>query len=209
MSVPTSPGRERRYRTQGLPERDALVLKSVVNLLAGKTQDRWMAVVDGPVDLIIVRLDDEPPEAPEAPVLRLTLPIRAEDLWGQLDRVSAQLEMERDTFRPSKPESRRAGKGRAGGGRRLQLMRWPPDELLKSDLRYLRLATMLGARPFTVEELARRSSLPLAACHAFAAVLHANGIAQWLIDPDHPDDASPDSAHAGLLGRIRSRLGLD
>lgn len=184
-----------------------LVFKSVVKLLAGKTQDRWVAVADGPVDLIVVRIDDPAPEEPEAPVLRVALPMRAEDLWGQLDRVSAQLEMERDTFRPSRPEPPRAAPA-GGGGRRLQLMRWPPDELLRSDLRYLRLATMLGARPFTIEELARRSSLPLAACHAFAATLHANGIAQWLIDPDHPDDAH-DAAPAGLLGRIRSRLGLE
>ena len=50
---------------------------------------------------------------------------------------------------------------RLGGVRRLQLLRWPPDHLLKSDLRYLRLATTLGTRPFAIDDLAARSGIRL------------------------------------------------
>lgn len=196
---------ERRYRVTGLPERDVLVIKSMVKLLAGKTRDHWTAADADPVHALIAPVGYAEPVAPPTAIVRVGLPLRADDLWSQLDRASAQIELDLELVRPVARGAESAG---VAGGRRLQLMRWPPDSLLGSDLRYLRLATMLGARPFAVEELAAKSGIPLATCHAFAAMLHGNGVAEWLIDPDHPDAAAPSPGPSGLIGRIRSRLGL-
>ena len=195
---------ERRYRVTGLAERDVLVIKSMVKLLAGKTRDHWTASDGDPVHALIAPVGYAEALPAQTAIVRVTFPLRADYLWSQLDRASAQIELDMELLRPA---NRGADAGGGGGGRRLQLMRWPPDSLLGSDLRYLRLATMLGARPFAVEELAAKSGIPLATCHAFAAMLHGNGVAEWLIDPDHPDASAP-SAGSGLIGRIRSRLGL-
>lgn len=195
---------ERRYRVTGLAERDVLVIKSMIKLLAGKTRDHWTASDGDPVHALIAPVGYAEALPAQTAIVRVTLPLRADDLWSQLDRASAQIELDMELLRPA---NRVAEGGGGGGGRRLQLMRWPPDSLLGSDLRYLRLATMLGARPFAVEELAAKSGIPLATCHAFAAMLHGNGVAEWLIDPDHPDASAP-STGSGLIGRIRSRLGL-
>lgn len=199
---------DRRFRTLGFSERDALVVRSMVRLLAGRTRDRWLAVDLDPVHLVVVPVGFAGELPAGAAAMNVALPLRADDLWSQLDRVSGQLALDEGMLRPS-----RAGPGgepvpvAAGPGRRLQLLRWPPDALLGSDLRYLRLATMLGARPFAIDELAAKSNIPLATCHAFAAVLHANGVAQWLIDPDDPH--GPGGGNAGLISRIRSKLGLE
>lgn len=207
MSDEATPrSRERRYRVLGLAERDELVVRSMIKLLAGKTRDRWLAVDADPVHLLIVPVEFSGALPVGTSALRVTVPLRADDLWSQLDRASAQLDLDDDLLRPSR---RGGGDARgAAGGRRLQLLRWPPDTLLGADLRYLRLATMLGARPFSIEELAAKANLPLATCHAFAAVLHANGVAQWLLDPEDPDAPVPEAAPSGLVSRIRSRLGL-
>lgn len=205
VQAPAPRPAERRYRVTGLPERDVLVIKSMVKLLAGKTRDHWTAADADPVHALIAPVGYAEPVAPPTAIVRVGLPLRADDLWSQLDRASAQIELDLELVRPLARGTEAAG---VGGGRRLQLMRWPPDSLLRSDLRYLRLATMLGARPFAVEELAAKSGIPLATCHAFAAMLHGNGVAEWLIDPDHPDASAPSAGSSGLIGRIRSRLGL-
>ena len=200
---------DRRFRTLGFSERDALVVRSMVRLLAGRTRDRWHAVDLDPVHLVVVPVGFAGDLPAGTAAMNVALPLRADDLWSQLDRVSAQLALDEGMLRPS----RGGGAGgepvpvAAGPGRRLQLLRWPPDALLGSDLRYLRLATMLGARPFAIDELAAKSNIPLATCHAFAAVLHANGVAQWLIDPNDPH--GPGGSNAGLISRIRSKLGLE
>ena len=199
--------RARRYRLEGLAERAAMVLRAMVRLLAGKTRDRWTAVDADPVHLLVVPVDFAGHLPPETFALRAALPLRADDLWSQLDRISGQIELDEGTLRPVK----QAGGGAlaVAGGRRLQLLRWPPDVLLGADLRYVRMATMLGARPFAIEELAAKANVPPATCHAFAAMLHANGVAQWLLDSNEPGDAPTAPRNAGLISRIRSRLGLE
>ena len=202
---PAPRARDRRFRIEGFADRDAMVLRSMVKLLAGKTRDRWTASDADPVHLLVVPIDFAADLPPETFALRAALPLRADDLWSQLDRISGQIELDEGMLRPS----RQPGGARPdAGGRRLQLLRWPPDTLLGADLRYLRLATMLGARPFAIEELALKANIPLATCHAFAAVLHANGVAQWLLDSDEPGDP-PATGNAGLIARIRNRLGLE
>lgn len=198
---------DRRFRLAGFSERDGLVVRSMVRLLAGRTRDRWTVVDADPVHLLIVPVGFTGELPPGAAAMNVALPLRADDLWSQLDRVSGQLALDEGMLRPGRAEPGDARSAAAGPGRRLQLLRWPPDALLGSDLRYLRLATMLGARPFAIDELAAKSNIPLATCHAFAAVLHANGVAQWLIDPDDPHGG--DAGNTGLISRIRTKLGLE
>jgi len=210
MAAPAAPRAvDRRFRLVGFSERDGLVVRSMVRLLAGRTRDRWAAADADPVHLVIVPVGFAGELPPGALAMNVTLPLRADDLWSQLDRVSAQVALDEGMLRPGRvdPASGEARPVAPGPGRRLQLLRWPPDALLGSDLRYLRLATMLGARPFAIDELAAKSNIPLATCHAFAAVLHANGVAQWLIDPDDPGVGA--DGNAGLFSRIRSKLGLE
>jgi hypothetical protein len=177
----------------------------MVRLLDGRTRDHWQAVEADPVHVLIVPIGT--PEAAAGPmiIVHVALPLRADDLWSQLDRASAALGDAEHMVRPTRGGAAAAAPRAGGEGvRRLQLLRWPPDHLLKSDLRYLRLATTLGSRPFAIDDLAARSGIPLAVCHTFAAVLHANGVAQWLIDDEVVDGPGPDTS--GLFARIRNRL---
>ena len=207
MASAASRAVDRRFRLVGFSERDGLVVRSMVRLLAGRTRDRWTAEEADPVHLVIVPVGFTGDLPAGAAAMNVALPLRADDLWSQLDRVSGQLALDEGMLRPGRSETGEARPVAAGPGRRLQLLRWPPDALLGSDLRYLRLATMLGARPFAIDELSANSNIPLATCHAFAAVLHANGVAQWLIDPDDPH--ADEAGNTGLFSRIRSKLGLE
>ena len=207
MASAASRAVDRRFRLVGFSERDGLVVRSMVRLLAGRTRDRWTAVEADPVHLVIVPVGFTGDLPAGAAAMNVALPLRADDLWSQLDRVSGQLALDEGMLRPGRSDTGEARPVAAGPGRRLQLLRWPPDALLGSDLRYLRLATMLGARPFAIDELSAKSNIPLATCHAFAAVLHANGVAQWLIDPDDPH--ADEAGNTGLFSRIRSKLGLE
>ena len=207
MASAASRAVDRRFRLAGFSERDSLVVRSMVRLLAGRTRDRWSVVDADPVHLVIVPVGFTGELPPGAAGMNVALPLRADDLWSQLDRVSGQLALDEGMLRPGRADNGDVRPVAAGPGRRLQLLRWPPDALLGSDLRYLRLATMLGARPFAIDELSAKSNIPLATCHAFAAVLHANGVAQWLIDPDDPH--ADEAGNTGLFSRIRSKLGLE
>jgi len=207
MASAASRAVDRRFRLVGFSERDGLVVRSMVRLLAGRTRDHWTAVDADPVHLVIVPVGFTGDLPAGAAAMNVALPLRADDLWSQLDRVSGQLALDEGMLRPGRSDTGEARPVAAGPGRRLQLLRWPPDALLGSDLRYLRLATMLGARPFAIDELSTKSNIPLATCHAFAAVLHANGVAQWLIDPDDPH--ADEAGNTGLFSRIRSKLGLE
>lgn len=195
---------DRRLRLEGFAERDGLVVRSMVRLLDGRTRDHWQLVDADPVHVLIVPVGAELPSTGAERVVHVGLPLRADDLWSQLDRASGALDEADQMLRPSARTAAAPGSPSAPKGlRRLQLLRWPPDEVLGADLRHLRLATMLGSRPFAMDELAARSGIPLATCHTFAAVLHANGVAQWLIDDEV---AAPPADPSGLIARIRAKL---
>jgi hypothetical protein len=208
----------RTYTLRGLGQRDATVFKSMLRLLAGKTRDRWTAVDTGPADLLVVA-GGSPVQAagtvlPRMQVLRveaagrgaradtLVLPLRAEEVCTQLDRAGERL-----AAMPSRSVAVSC---------RLQLIRWPSAQLLGADPQYLRLATILGTRPTTLDELADKSDCPESVCEAFAATMHVNGAGRWIVEP--LEAAAPvaravagtarDEVPAGLLSRIRSRLSL-
>lgn len=200
MAGPSPRPVDRRLRLAGFSERDGLVVRSMVRLLDGRTRDHWHVVDVDPVHLLLVPAGSDEPAAGSPVVVHVALPLRADDLWSQLDRASGALADAEQMSRHHRPATAAAD----GGIRRLQLLRWPPDQLLQSDLRYLRLATTLGTRPFAMDDLSARSGIPLAVCHTFAAVLHANGVAQWLIDDQVVDGPAPDPT--GLIARIRAKL---
>jgi len=218
-SIPAAP-LERTFALRGLGLRDATVFKSMVKLLAGKTRDRWTCVDNPQADLLVV-FGNEPVQAAAgqaAPrpgtqqVIRveaaergaradaLVLPLRAEEVCAQLDRAGERLAA---TPPRSVPVTCR-----------LQLTRWPSALLLGADPQYLRLATVLGTRPTTMDELAEKAGCPRSVCDAFAATMHGNGVGRWLIEPKIAEPAPAAAAGrledvpAGLLSRIRSRLSL-
>ena len=209
---------DRTFALRGLSPRDTLVFKSMVRLLSGKTRDRWTCVDGDQADLLVVAGDVPVLAArrsdtvrPGTQVIRveaagrgappdgLVLPLRADEVCAQLDRAG-----ERIAAAPRSTDT---------VTRRLQLTRWPSALLLHTDAQYLRLATILGTRPTTMEELADKSGSPLATCHSFAAVMHGNGAARWILEAvapgpaAHADDRA-DALSDGLLSRIRSRLSL-
>src|SRR6218665_2344564 len=107
---------DRRFRTLGFSERDALVVRSMVRLLAGRTRDRWHAVDLDPVHLVVVPVGFAGDLPAGTAAMNVALPLRADDLWSQLDRVSAQLALDEGMLRPSRGGGAGGGPGGGGGG---------------------------------------------------------------------------------------------
>lgn len=104
------------------------------------------------------------------------------------------------------------------------LTSWPPAGLLNCHRYSLRMASFLSARYLTPERLGMLSNVDLPHCVDFLARLHAAGLlerqaagsralhAAPLVHPPSgpkPANAAPPPQAAGLLGRIRRRLGQE
>ncbi len=94
----------------------------------------------------------------------------------------------------------------------LRLRRWPPADLLRTPDR-MRLATLMTGRVLSLADLQRHSGQPQSACEAFiadllrAGALDAVGAAQPMQSARPAAASAQPRVQAGLLSRIRNRLG--
>jgi len=208
------------FSLAGLSARDEAVFKSFVRLIDHRLPHRWVCQHQG-ADAGIVG-DDLLPAGPAdrarrpVPTLALStirpsgpgvlaLPLQADALEQALNllarhvlarRATAHFDTSVDAQHP------------------MRLLRWPPAHLLDSPER-IHLATVLSARPASVDMLQMRSGASEEACVRFFSDLTRAGLMQ----PDSPaartpaapassDSQAARAAQSGLLSRLGVRLGI-
>lgn len=203
------------YSFHQLAARDALVFKSIVGLLDGRTHGLWRHVEAGDTDLLVQGCANDGQIAargehgakvvltigsnvvPANPrTLSLNLPLRASEVFERLEQAFILVSHAAATAQELPATLR------------VQLLRWPPSALLQHDPRLMRLAALLSSRPLTIAQLSELGHLPLDACRAFAQALIdagvANGESVAVVTPVAPVNEAP----KGLFARIRAHLGI-
>lgn len=211
---------ELTFMLHGLSDRDAKLFRSYVQMVNHRTRHRW-AWRESSADMTVVHGEvSEPPPAPPALTLRvgaqpkgafpagghLSLPLRAGTLEDCLNAMGARVLSLRGN---------QGGKARESDLHMqhqlmlLQLLRWPPPQLLTKP-QHIRLATLLTGQPTTLQTLCQRSGLPPETCATFLNQLDAAGLLRWAsartqhaIRAPEPLQSAP---AAGVLARIRLRL---
>lgn len=225
------------FSLEGLTSREDVLFKSLVRLLDHVTAQNWAyrpASTDYRVDLLVVAewyppMRYERPHPFTQPVLsigssaerdmHLSWPIQPTKLADLLNRMGA-MAMEQQS---STSGAFFAAAGPADGLDRdlFRLKQWPPSRFLVGMGR-MRLATLLSGRAMTLDELQRRSALPLAVCRAFTTDLQ-NAKLLVITASSHPlspayekgphellnlPSAAVAFAKPGLFARIRAGLGI-
>ena len=215
---------ERSYSLQGLPDRDALVFKSMVRLLSHRTKYTW--VYSPSSTELLVMAEGKPPPAGQPMVSQqlltlgtaslkrpsyLQIPLHANDLEIELNRLGALIVPTSQSAREIEVEHSKMTA--------MRMTRWPPATVLTSSAR-VRMATLMVGKSLTIVELQQRSKEKLVVGMAFFDDLKKIHLltpvvaAPTAIVPVQPV-ASTDPmlarkspVQSGLLGRIRVRLGL-
>lgn len=163
----------------------------------------------------------------------LSLPLRIADVIAQLDQAGDDIGRRSGNRAPATGTTATTTTttvttitaSRDGGAdlsaQRVALTRWPEAALLQRDIRYLKLATALTGQPVSIVELAARTQFPIQLCQGFVDTLKAGhlvrvlgGLAEGgeLQMAGHGASINytrkPETAHHGLIARIRSRLEL-
>ena len=200
------------YAFSRLTPRDAVVFKSIVGLLNGRTCAHWEHISEGAPDLLVMGCDLVEPDAavcsPKV-ILRISpnaiiqdpmcvhWPLRATEVFERLE-LAARLVVEAAAPQPS-----------AETQRSFKLLGWPSQRLLGRDPHYLRLATLLGARPMTIAELSERAHLEVVRCSRFVEQLEVLGLLQVSVaSPSVEVAAEAPVAAPGFFARLRAHLGL-
>lgn len=218
------------YTLRQLATRDEIVFKSVVGVLQGKTRHAWQHTPAEDADLVVVGTQGNGPAtatvaaAEGHAVIRvapgsaavcdahsLSLPLRIADVITCLDQAGDEIANRVVRPAPTAASPLPAVREQAATPR-LALTRWPDSALLRRDVRYLKLATLMTGQPLTLADLAARAQMPLAVCHGFIEDLKAGALLRLVSDaaatPATPRRATPQAplAPQGLLARIRARL---
>ncbi|WP_416311449.1 hypothetical protein [Pseudomonas sp. W03] len=174
--------------------RDQVVFKSIVGLLSGRTLASWLHVEGGQADLLI-ESDERESRVQFRTVVGEALwvhwPLRASEVFECLERAARAI-----AHRPAEV-----------GGEALRLKQWPAAAVLQSDVRYVRLATLLCARSMNLEELCERSGVARGVAEVFIRLMAEQGVLLRSESPS-PPASKPATAPLGLLARIRRHLGL-
>jgi hypothetical protein len=209
------------YGVEGLKASEELLLKSLVRLLAGRTQHQWVyhpqapdvwilahglpaPVSSGPATAPIITVGKTEKQAPDY----LNLPLRPNEIEAAFNRVGgtileSRIQATQDTDVNLYPAS-------------YKLSRWPRVHLLGSAER-MRLATLLLSRPLTLAQLSRQSGLSPIVCEGFIDDLKTTGLIETLriqvvqtpaIKTTEAQNSSPvdSTAPLSLFARIRNRL---
>ena len=225
------------YTLRQLAPRDALVFKSVMLVLQGRTRHQWRHTDDRQTADLMLMGDCMSDFAPLMEDLAgrcvihisaaagygcLSLPLRISDVIVQLNRAGDQLNKRRTSHArvavaPPPPLS----DGAELNVQRVALTRWPEAALLQRDIRYIKLATALTRRPVSIDELATRTQFPIQLCQDFVDILKARHLlhvygGRVTSGKLRTAGRAAAIAHArkpkaprnGLIARIRSRLGM-
>lgn len=221
------------FCVEGLAAREELLFKSFVRLLDHMTHQQWSyqpADANQRIDLLVIADGVQPTlyqgaDASQQPVLRLgssganghgylSWPLKPGALKVELNRLGSL-----STRRDGAPHVQALFTGAATGGQAgidtskdlMRLLQWPPARLLAGVGR-MRLATLLTGKAMRLDELVRRSALPVDTCQAFVLDLQR---ANLLTSPGNAAQPSspqpvplPKVTQPGLFDRIRLRLGI-
>lgn len=203
------------FCVEKLAPRDATLFKSFVRLLDHRTQQKWVCGSEA-VDLHVVPEGSTVPRdagKPASAVLTvgtsqryldhyLSLPIRADELETELNRLGALIGVQRPA--PVHVD--------ANGS--FRLLRWPPPSLLNSS-GHVRLATLMSVSAVSLQIAQARTGMSASACSHFfdelgrVGLLRAEPVApQVTVRVLQPRSDGTAHAQPGLLSMIRSRLGL-
>lgn len=222
------------FCVEGLPAREELLFKSFVRLLDHLTHQQWSyqpADASQRIDLLVVADGVQPTQyksssQPDQPVLRLgstggdghgylSWPLKPGALEFELNRLGGLSIKQRGA-----PHVQALFTGAAVGHQvvvdtskdLMRLVQWPPARLLAGVGR-MRLATLLTGKAMKLDELVRRSALPVDVCQAFVLDLQSANLLTSPSPAAQPAHSQPAAikkvAQPGLLDRIRMRLGLN
>jgi len=214
------------YTLHHVPRREAALFDSFVRIINTRTLHHWQLRPDAPIgeaDLSVfydephnlelldtnrpsLLIGRQPGKTAEGHCLYLTVPLRSDRLEQCLNHLGQHLHSS-DTLisqwedtTPSIPEERT-----------LQLLRWPPHQLLASKAQ-VRLAALLTGAPLTLEKLSMLSGLPSEECLSFVHLLEQHNLLVYGAPLPALSAATPSMdigrKTAGLLARIRRSLGL-
>lgn len=227
---------ERRYGVEGLSDREALVLKSMIRLLDHRTHHTWKYTPSS-TELMVVseKLSAAGGSATQVQQVLtlgvassnqlgfLCMPVHARELEAELNRLGALILPVHRTMHRTVQMYADAGNtapDKSMQAEPMRMLRWPPAALLKEPGR-MRLATLMTGKQMTIEGLQRSSGDSLAACSAFFEELQKANLlapghkvlpAPLAIDSQavpRPNVSVPkNAAPTSLLARIRVRLGI-
>jgi hypothetical protein len=222
------------YAVRRLKVRDELVLKSIVRILHGQTRHNWLYSPELTADLVIVGPAREVDDCPDSALVNClimsvgrselshqnsTVDLRVGDVLSRLNELGDQIVASRSNHRVAAAAQQQHDSSR---DERYALVRWPDWALMQEDRSYLRIATVLAARPVGLRELANKADAEVALCVEFLRKLHERNLLRAsmpvpelaLAPPPQsmqsqtapaPQNAARDGS---LWSRIRSRLGI-
>lgn len=213
----------------GIPKVEVELLRIIVRL-SSNLRTPWTVSESGVCDVLLLdsASASETWHAPSAPLVvvpmvqrgepagaapagrSLARPIFAEELVDLLNEITPDV---------------RAGKAEAtaqsarGRGSRASLIRWPAQVTLQKNPVYMRLAAALSKSAQSAESLSALGRVDVDECSTFLGLLEQEGVLAWLGEAPAGDalaarirapvlSGEPASERAGLLSRIRRRLGL-
>jgi hypothetical protein len=209
--------------------RDELVLKSIIRILHGQTKHNWLYTPEFNADLVIVGpalvADDCPDSvlagcvvmkvgASELAHQSSTVSLRVGDVLASLNGFGEQVVAARGT-RPSASIQQHD----SSRDEHYALLRWPDWALMQENRAYMRIATVLAARPVSLRELANKADAETALCVEFLRKLHERNLirastpaAVSVVKPSTPTQETKAAERSGgegsLWARIRNRLGI-
>ncbi|CAB5700062.1 Uncharacterised protein [Delftia tsuruhatensis] len=207
----------------GLCDRDATLFRSFVRLVDHRTRHRWewrqssadlVVMHDGlrevPSHRLTLRVGRQPQDGRHASD-HLGLPLRADALEDCLNALGMRALAMRQTVHGSAPAATPATPSVPDPAQvpdmLVQLLRWPPQQLL-TGAHHIRLATLMTGHPTTLRVLCQRSNLAPEVCAAFLNRLDAAGLLRWTATASHAGSLQRHAAppQPGVLERIRRRL---
>ena len=210
------------FGTEGLAARDELLLKSLIRLLAHRTQQQW-CYANGPADLMIIGdapgpIETRIPISPTQSVLYLAqnfgsqtpylrLPVRSNELEFTLNNLGADIVRSRFTLRSQNAPAL------ASENDELKLLKWPAAALVGTRER-LQMTTVLAGTGLSLALLAERTGTDIQVCRAFVQELMKAGVLEGRVTTKIPAADVPLAASVlpppkpDIISRIRARFGL-
>jgi hypothetical protein len=225
------------YTVRRLLVRDELVFKSIVRILHGQTRHNWLYTPEIDANLVVIGPAPDVEPCPDSLLEgKVLLKLGASELSHQYSTVAMQvgdilaklnLHGEKILAARGTPLTARAQPQLASDYEHYALLRWPDWSIMQKDRLYMRIATVLAARPVGLHELANKADVDVQVCVEFLRLLNARNLIRSVAPAAAPAATSahvngasslnrsastaasePSFKQPSLWGRIRSRLGI-
>lgn len=188
--------------------RDAMVFKSILTLISGRSRVNWQQIESGTPDLLILGTEPGAPLPAMQPRATLYIgeqtgadprctvnsPLRAHPVLECLDHITDLL-LSPAQSTASLPACE------------YRLLRWPERRLLTGGVQQLRMVTLLSTRSMTLAELCQLSGASQSQAETLIATLQDAGVLQQ--NAASAPAATIDSvSQLGFFARLRAHLGI-